>query len=114
MTLHCASRLGFLDQLYKNRHKIAYTMGLIAEIPIAMCNRDYDFNDALVIEIDDNESLLYGFLSANEINLFYKETILSVSHCLPFITCLIKKPFLSGKYSSELFPVFHPPSNQFC
>lgn len=47
MTLHCASRLGVVSYLYENRLEIAYQIGLIAEIPIAMCAGDYFEKTAL-------------------------------------------------------------------
>src|SRR6188768_2953536 len=71
MVLHCASRLGVLSYLYENRNHIANTIGLISEVPIAMCSSDYDFNEGLHIQTADaHPSAPASFLTAHEITLF--------------------------------------------
>src|SRR6185436_13620850 len=71
MILHCASRLGVLSYLYENRNHIASTVGLISEVPIAICSSNYDFNDGLHIQHTDTDpSFPVSFLTAHEITLF--------------------------------------------
>ena len=71
MILHCASRVGFLSYLYQNRNEIAYTLGLTDEMPIAMCNSDYDFDKGLTIQsADHDETSQRTFPIAFEIKLF--------------------------------------------
>lgn len=72
MVLHCASRLGILSYLYKNRNELAYVVGLISEVPIAICSSDYDFNEGLHIQHADTQpGTPVSFLTAPEITLFY-------------------------------------------
>src|SRR5690606_42160573 len=70
MMLHSASRLGILSRLYEERHSIALTVGLIAEIPIASCSSDYDFNTSLDVQYDDETTPTRALAQAHEINLF--------------------------------------------
>ena len=72
MTLHCACRLGILDQLYQKRNEIAYALGLIVEVPIAMCSSDYDFDQSLKITTtDSSHSLPAHSIQTKEITLFF-------------------------------------------
>ncbi|MDH4089701.1 MAG: hypothetical protein OEV74_12685 [Cyclobacteriaceae bacterium] len=72
MALHSGYRMGILDQLYQKRHEIAFSIGIIAEIPIAMCNSEFDFSDGLTIETEDEpESVPQSVLQTREINLFF-------------------------------------------
>ncbi|HYF67470.1 MAG TPA: hypothetical protein VD884_05005 [Ohtaekwangia sp.] len=71
MTLHCASRLGVLSYLHKNRYTIGYSLGMISEIPIAMCNNEIDVHKSLFIQHHDlQDKVPAGFPLALEINLF--------------------------------------------
>ena len=71
MIMHCGSRLGIISFLYQKRHAIAYSIGIIAEIPIAMCTSDYDFGKGAVIEASSTESSVPVTILAQEINLFF-------------------------------------------
>jgi len=110
MALHCSCKLGFVDQLYQNRNEIAYTVGLIAEIPIAMCNSDYDFNQGLNIETHDSDSVPQPLFQVREINLFFvSELQLQSSRQADFDGGPITSPL--NLYSSTWAPnIFHPPS----
>jgi hypothetical protein len=71
MMLHCASRVGFLSYLHQQRHEIAFALGLITEVPIAMCSSEYDFSDGLSIQVSDHDDAARQTLPmAFEINLF--------------------------------------------
>jgi hypothetical protein len=71
MILHCVCRLGLLNHAYKKRHEIAHTLGLIAEMPIAMCSSDHDFGGKLIVEMDEDEgSIPADTTQAREINLY--------------------------------------------
>jgi hypothetical protein len=79
MILHCASRVGFLSYLYQNRNEIAYTLGLTDELPIAMCNSDYDFDKGLTIQsVDHDETSQRTFPTASEIKLFFDAAIIQI------------------------------------
>lgn len=71
MALHCSCRLGFFDNLYQMRHQIALTIGLIAEIPIAMCSSDYDFDRLINIDTSESDERMPISVLTHEINLFY-------------------------------------------
>ncbi|HZX73350.1 MAG TPA: hypothetical protein VFE57_02950 [Cyclobacteriaceae bacterium] len=71
MIAHCASRLGVVSFLYQKRHAIAYSMGVIAEVPIAMCTSDYDFGKGPNIETSSSEAAAPITILAQEINLFF-------------------------------------------
>jgi hypothetical protein len=111
MMLHCASRLGVLSYLYKHRHSVAQTIGLITEVPIALCNGDYDFNQELTLQQHDGEeSFPVTSLQAREILLFLHETDLNVKPELSILretTCCLS---FEKKYFPPGLSIFHPPS----
>jgi hypothetical protein len=110
MTLHCASRLEILSYLYQNRQELAWSLGLIREVPITMCNSDYDFGSGLKIENVKADHALPAFAYAHEIILFPASLF---SYRQP------EKVLLSGGYlgnsidnlpAGAAFTVFHPPA----
>lgn len=110
MVMHCGSRLGFLSYLYEKRHDLAYQVGLIAEIPIAMCSGNYDFNKGLVIQQDDAAAHIPGGIpDALEITLFAPAEFfcLTLEQPLPG-----REPGCHFKLTYHLHPsfdIFHPP-----
>ncbi|NOS57421.1 MAG: hypothetical protein HOP37_14355 [Cyclobacteriaceae bacterium] len=111
MALHCASRLEVLNYLYKKRNQIAYSIGLIAEIPIAMCNSDYDFDKGLTIETQQEDSRVpVGLLQAHEINLFLVTTSSQLTAQLYVISNTKYLIFSITLKDTYLHSVFHPPS----
>jgi len=71
MTLHCAGRLGVLSYLYQNKNQIAHSLGLITELPIALCSSDYDFDTGYVFQsTDDSSATLPLLFQVSELNLF--------------------------------------------
>lgn len=112
MTLHCACRLGVLDSLYQQRNEIAYAIGLIDEVPIAMCNSDYDFDERLKIDVkEDNSSLPLRFPQVQEINLYFKFTEITIIPGFQSISKISLCHFLIGEYIAPLNSIFHPPSS---
>jgi hypothetical protein len=111
MMLHCASRLGILSYAYQQRHALAQTIGLITEVPIALCNSDYNFNQELTLQQHDGEeSFPTSFLQAREILLFLNKTELNVKPELSVLretTCCLS---FEKTYLPPGFPIFHPPS----
>jgi hypothetical protein len=112
MMLHCASRLGILSYLYQERHSIAHAVGLIQEIPIALCSSDYDFNQGLSIQDhDDSETLPVTFGHAHEITLFAPHNDFDNTrrshHYLA--GTLNQPPYLITISSSPHFKIFQPP-----
>jgi hypothetical protein len=111
MTLHCSCRLGLLENLYQKRHQIKYALGLIQEIPIALCSSNYDFTKCLKIEVRaDSQTVPQPIVHTNEINLFFVATYQLKSSqsvllkSMPFIG-------LSNFYSRlDSSSIFHPPT----
>jgi len=84
MVLHCASRLGILSYLYKNRNEIASAIGLISEVPIALCSSAYDFDESINIQHHNSEKgVPVSFTTAHEITLFFQPVIALVENQLP-------------------------------
>lgn len=111
MVLHCAGRLGLLSRLYENRHRIAYTIGLITEVPIAMCSSGYDFDGGLTI-LEDNSaeqpSQQHLFVQAQEIILFMPPAATQPSRSeIPFATAVT--PYSGQPYHTANADIFHPP-----
>jgi hypothetical protein len=111
MMLHCSSRIGFLSYLYQQRHEIAYTIGLIAEVPIALCSSDYDFDPALKIQAqDESDQTLPSVFQAREIQLFFSKQSIDVEPELSII-CENQIPGVIEKtYFPPALSIFHPPS----
>jgi hypothetical protein len=109
MLLHSASRLGVISYLYQNRHDIAHRIGLIVEIPVAVCNSDYSFSkNPIIYSPGDDEKLPVNF-QAREIILFFQDTgtdllLSSVITSEFHFTALVE----SG-YASPSDLIFHPP-----
>ena len=110
MALHCGCRLGFIDHLYDNRNEIAFTIGLITEIPIAMCNSDYDFGKKIGIKTNENSHTLPATVTkASHINLFIVQKYShSDSHAF-FLFKLSPITFMDLCKSALVKSVFHPP-----
>ncbi len=112
MALHSGYRVGILDQLYQKRHEIAYTIGIIAEIPIAMCNSKFDFSEGLQITTQDEpEAAPQSVLQTREINLFF---ILAFQlPCAPEIQLNRERVMIaSDLYKLTLgASIFHPPTS---
>ena len=84
LVLHGAARLGLLDIVYQQRHAIAYQLGLISELPIAVCSGNYDFDAGLAIQQDDqDESGRPVSFQVREMTLFitYEEISLLSHNC---------------------------------
>ena len=109
MVVHSAGRFGALSFLYENRHAIAYSIGLIAEIPIAMCSSDYDFDKGLKIKESPSQQAMPLCMQAHEIILFY---VTNFSLLEPKAILLSQAQIIrdSGNYSLiTLSSVFRPP-----
>lgn len=113
MTLHCASRLGVMSYLYQQRHSIAYSLGIIAEIPVAMCTGDYDFGKGLVIEEHhpSESTVPPAFFQTQEINLYLSP--FSFFETSPhWLTVGNDKAMMTedNNYPSPPVSIFHPPA----
>lgn len=111
MVLHSASRLGVLSYLYKQRHEIAYAVGIIAEVPMAMCNSDYHFTNDLVIVAaeDDAGTIPPAIVNAKEIQLFFVNTI-SIDSQRQISQVVHESTVIVQRYSPPALSIFHPPS----
>ncbi|HTF19003.1 MAG TPA: hypothetical protein VK658_13070 [Chryseolinea sp.] len=113
MVLHNASRLGVISYLYQQRHEIAYAMGIIAEIPIAMCSHDFDFNQGLTIhENQDSDATVPPILAqAQEIHLFINAPWdLVIDPRRPILSHELRTHFREDSYATPSLSIFHPPS----
>ena len=112
MVLHCAGRLGLLSHLYENRHRIAYTIGLITEVPIAMCSSDYDFDAGLTILENDSAEQPHQqhlFVQAQEIILFMPPAATQPSVSEIPIAMKAVTPYSGQPYHTANADIFHPP-----
>lgn len=112
MTLHCASRLGLLSYLYQNRHSVAFTIGLIKEVPIAVCSSDYDGDKTLIItaQEDTDKSLPATFSQAQEINLYFERSIFNNVRQFAWLVSGRIPHIEETPYSSPIEDIFHPPT----
>lgn len=109
MTVHCGSRLGVLSYLFEKRHAIAYSIGMIAEIPIALCNAEYDFSDHLNFQDSDSCQRVPYFATAQEFNLFFISAI-DFERSPSYLEIENPKSFyLDFHYRSPIHSIFHPP-----
>jgi hypothetical protein len=111
MVAHSAARLGVLSYLYENRLSIGHTLGLVTEIPIALCSHDYDFGGALVITENDAETgIPANYFQAREIILFYESSDVELTASLYPLGNKSRTALRSTTYSSPEFSFFHPPT----
>ena len=109
MVLHCASRLGFISYLYDNRDRIAASIGLVSETPIASCSSDYDFDGKLQVEhADSDKSIPASFRVASEIHLFIQPTF-SFSADQDGIPSEASSGYRIPVYASPHLDIFQPP-----
>ncbi len=107
--LHGASRLGVLSHLYENRHRIAYAVGLIAEIPIALCSGDYDFSPGLKIQAQSDEHSAPPIFQAREIVFFLDMPFVSVDYQTFLLSKMDYRPYQEIAYHTPPADLFHPP-----
>lgn len=111
MTLHCASRLGIISYLYSQRHEIAYSVGLIAEVPMTMCNDEFHRIGGVLVLLqsrtaDDRVPIVLS--AAQEITLFAHVEYLQLSSPTGTLTEHNTSTILNA-YSKRLSAIFHPP-----
>ncbi len=112
IALHSAGRLGFIDRVYSNRYEIAVAVGLIPEIPIPLCSRDYDCRKGITAQANDrSEPIPATAPKAERITLF-----LVSEYSLPLrLNAVVRKQprlFFMDLYKLVLVdPFFHPPLN---
>jgi hypothetical protein len=112
MMLHCASRLGILSSFYQQRHIIAHAIGIIREIPIALCSSDYDFNKGLSIQDNDHSETLPAKIShAQEITLFAPNSRFDGTERLHYYLAgtINQPPYLATIFQSPHGKIFQPP-----
>ncbi len=110
MILHCASRVGLLSYLYQNRDEIAFALGLTDEVPIAMCNSDYDFDMGLTIQsADHDETSQRTFPVAFEIKLFFDSDKTQVPHRTQTPLRAVYIPAVSQLLQGCSQSIFRPP-----
>jgi hypothetical protein len=110
MVLHCSSRLGVLSYLYEHRHNIAYRVGLVTEIPIAICKSNYNFSKGLIIQHDNINDEAASLTTAHEINLFFQfNSAALLSTPLIINSAAAHSPYSQSFYQSPLIRKFQPP-----
>lgn len=109
MGLHCSSRIGFLSYLYQQRHEIAYAIGLIAEVPIAMCSSDYHFQTGDVLQDDSEHKSLPLAIHASEITLFINKPVVSANFTAVLLMPIQYQPYTETISSFLHAKIFQPP-----
>jgi hypothetical protein len=110
MVLHCACRLGVIDHLYNNRKNIAFSIGVIKEMPIASCGSEYEH--PLTIEVDDDasgDSVPATTFKAQQINLFLAPALPQVNCALPLLSVTHFVNLKELFDTCQLDPLFQPP-----
>ncbi len=112
MALHCAGRLGLLAYLYQNRHEVAFTLGLIKEVPIAVCSTDYEGDKTLIVTAQDDtdKSLPTAISQAHEINLYFERAIVNHSPQFTWLATDRLSSLTETPYTPPLRDIFHPPT----
>jgi len=112
MILHCTGRLGFLSYLYEKRHSIAYAVGLTSDMPIAMCDSNYDFETGLKIQTADesDKGLPSRTFATREINLFLEMSLVVPKPQFTLLQQPDAPPFVDAYYEGPLKDIFHPPA----
>jgi len=111
MILHCSCRLGFLNLIYQNRQQISLSLGLISEMPIAMCNSDYDFGHELKVQLSDETAspLPPLLIQAREIILFFDFENLLITFESAFVFAGRFSSYPEHTYATPLIDIFQPP-----
>jgi len=111
LMLHCAGRTGFLSYLYKQRHEIAYGLGLTEEIPIAICSAGYFVHEnGLVIgTTGENTSVPAVLTNTAEIVLFFTTPEFSPVPDRPLLGENLLTHHVAGFYGSRALDFFQPP-----
>jgi hypothetical protein len=110
MMLHAGSRLGVLSYVYQNRHEIAFNAGLIAEVPIALCDSDHDFNRGLRFQHHESDQQQpVSLAQAREILLFVHQVNLQPLPEFSVLRTVSVTVYPEAAYASPPIPVFHPP-----
>jgi len=111
MALHCTCRLGILEQVYRKRHHIAYSLGLISQIPITLCSHDFHFGNRLTIKVEKEDAKsLPNFFKVSEINLFFYTEKIDFENNSSENEITNWGYIPSPKYNSPIFSIYHPPS----
>lgn len=111
MMLHCAGSLGLLSHLYQQRHVIAYNLGIIAEIPIALCSSDYHSSKRLhITEPSSEDELPAAIFHFREVNLFQEQATDQPEPAFFLINQYRLPSVFWHDYASPASPIFHPPS----
>jgi hypothetical protein len=112
MVLDCACRMNFISYLYQQRQEIAFALGFIDEIPIALCHHDYDFDSGLTIQThdDDDSAVPYTFTNAREIILIFERLSFHIIPRTALAATAHHTVVTDRKYCPPGFPIFHPPA----
>lgn|GEM_PF-831479 len=112
MVLHCASRTGLLTYLYQQRLQIAYSLGFIDEIPIAVCSSDYDFRQEFIVhQTDENRAASHQTLPmASEIKLFFVTQLIHITDTNGIAVVKSSRPDVTRPLTGCRDSVFHPPA----
>ncbi|MFM7859348.1 MAG: hypothetical protein ACKO96_47350 [Flammeovirgaceae bacterium] len=110
MIIHCASRLGWMDYIYANRHSIAYTLGISAERVITSCGFSYHQDHSFAFRQAADDTSHPELVKAQEIHLFL---VLKLEPSLQPTRLIINQPlqaYFFEEYNLYFSDIFHPPS----
>ncbi|WP_133259550.1 hypothetical protein [Pseudochryseolinea flava] len=109
MTLHCSSRIGLISYLYQQRHEMAHALGLISEVPIAVCGSDYYDNTTLTSPTQDSHNHLPATLQAIEIILFVNNDEVSTNFDTVLLQNIAFCRYSDAVIGNSPLPIFQPP-----
>ncbi len=110
--LHCATRMNFLSYLYQQRQEIVYSLGLIDELPIAVCHYDYnsDKNLTIITQDDDVSGLPATLFQAREIVLFFHSFSYELNPRMELLTASYTTQIADKNYTPPVVEIVHPPA----
>lgn len=112
MTLHLACKFGVVSYLYEIRHEIAYSIGLIAEVPIATCDGNYFLVHApLIIEdAETAEKQMASTISTTTEIILYSQSIgVSFTSARAELKIIHYTCSIEARYTPPTLAIFRPP-----
>ncbi len=108
MTLHCASRLDWLDYLYAKRHSIAYSLGISVEQVITSCGFNYYQDSSHDFKQATHDTSRPELVKAQEIQLFFlqKHSPLQPTR---LVIDVAPSVYSIKEYNLYFSDIFHPP-----
>ena len=110
LVLHCASRVGLLSHIYQERHQIAFFLGIVDELPIALCGTShFDSQQLLVHPADEKGSVPAELMTRINIVLFCVK-VGNIDDPVRFLIPPVHNfHYVLVPYASPARDILHPP-----